>query len=54
MDGWLPCYRAAGYADGGAAVGPAPERPIVDERQQPAILRNGIITPAEAEKLFGM
>lgn len=33
---------------------PAPERPIVDERQQPAILRNGIITPAEAEKLFGI
>ncbi|CCM01416.1 uncharacterized protein FIBRA_03467 [Fibroporia radiculosa] len=33
---------------------PAPERPIVDEQQQPAILRNGIIKPDEAEKLFGI
>ncbi|PCH42434.1 hypothetical protein WOLCODRAFT_120564 [Wolfiporia cocos MD-104 SS10] len=31
---------------------PAPEQPLVDEQQQPAILRNGIIKPVEAEKLF--
>ncbi|KZT00764.1 uncharacterized protein LAESUDRAFT_764298 [Laetiporus sulphureus 93-53] len=31
---------------------PAPERPIVDELRQPAILKNGIIKPAEAEQLF--
>ncbi|KAH9929980.1 uncharacterized protein B0H18DRAFT_1117054 [Fomitopsis serialis] len=31
---------------------PAPHTPLVDEQLQPAILRNGIIRPDEAEKLF--
>lgn len=35
-------------------AGPAPQAPLVDEQLQPPILRNGIIRPDEAEKLFQM
>ena len=36
-------------------TGPAPDRPIIDENQTaPHILRNGVVTPAEVEKLFQM
>ncbi|KZT73649.1 hypothetical protein DAEQUDRAFT_721712 [Daedalea quercina L-15889] len=33
---------------------PGPQAPLVDEQLQPPILRNGIIRPEEAEKLFSI
>ena len=35
-------------------LGPAPQAPLADEQLQPPILRNGIVRPDEAEKLFEM
>ena len=36
-------------------LAPAPERPIIDERQQhPHIFRNGVVRPDEVESLFKM